>query len=62
METENAESAPKNDSLWILRSIFSKKTSGDAGADADANNSPNDNPHLPFLSAHANSVVARCSK
>ncbi|XP_042061487.1 uncharacterized protein LOC121805624 isoform X1 [Salvia splendens] len=62
METENAESAPKNDSLWILKSIFSKKTSGDGGADADLKNPPSDNQPLPFLSAHANSVVARCSK
>lgn len=60
MEAENAEPAPKTDSLWLLKSIFSKKISGDGGGDAGA--SPKDNPPLPFLSPQANSVVAACSK
>ncbi|XP_057774019.1 uncharacterized protein LOC130993225 [Salvia miltiorrhiza] len=62
METDNAEPAARNDSLWLLKSIFSKKSSADGGADAAAKNPPNNNPPLPFLSPHANSVVARCSK
>ncbi|XP_042053287.1 uncharacterized protein LOC121798382 isoform X2 [Salvia splendens] len=57
MDKENAEPAAKNDSLWNLKSIFSKKTSA-----AAAENPPNDNPPLPFLAAHTNSVVSRCSK
>ncbi|KAH6837860.1 polygalacturonase inhibitor [Perilla frutescens var. hirtella] len=61
MEAENAETAPRNDSLWILKSIFSKKSSGDGGGDG-SNTSPSSNSPLPFLSPHANSVVARCSK
>ncbi|KAG6429392.1 hypothetical protein SASPL_107443 [Salvia splendens] len=57
MDKQNAEPAPKNQSLWILKSIFSKKTSA-----AAAENPPNDNPPLPFLAPHTNSVVSRCSK
>ncbi|XP_047961349.1 uncharacterized protein LOC125206090 isoform X2 [Salvia hispanica] len=57
MDKENAEPAPKNDSLWNLKSIFSKKTSA-----AAADNPPNDIPPLPFLAPHTNSVVSRCSK
>ncbi|KAL1550589.1 hypothetical protein AAHA92_18533 [Salvia divinorum] len=60
MDTDNAVPAPRNDNLWILKSIFSKKTS--AASAASAENPPSDNPPLPFLSPHANSVVARCSK
>lgn len=61
MEMENADTAPKNDSLWILKSIFSKKSSGDGGGDT-GKTSPDVNPPLPFLSPQANSVVERCSK
>lgn len=62
MEPENAKTAPRNESLWSLKSIFSKKSSSDGGGDAGAKASPSSNSPLPFLSPHANSVVARCSK
>ncbi|KAI3467924.1 hypothetical protein Pfo_024587 [Paulownia fortunei] len=62
MEKENAEMAPRNDNLWLLKSIFSKKSTGDGDADADAKTAPNKNLPISFLSAHANSVVSRCSK
>ncbi|KAL2226762.1 UNVERIFIED_CONTAM: hypothetical protein Sindi_2034900 [Sesamum indicum] len=62
METEDAETAPRNDNLWLLKSIFSKKTKVQGDADADSKHSGNENLPIPFLSPHANSVVSHCSK
>ncbi|KAK4413669.1 hypothetical protein Salat_2779700 [Sesamum alatum] len=62
METEDAEMAPRTDNLWLLKSIFSKKTKVDGDADADSKDSRNENHPIPFLSPHANSVVSHCSK
>ncbi|KAL0353186.1 UNVERIFIED_CONTAM: hypothetical protein Sangu_0899900 [Sesamum angustifolium] len=62
METEDAETAPRNDNLWLLKSIFSKKTKVEGDAGADSKHSGNENLPIPFLSPHANSVVSHCSK
>ncbi|KAL8519780.1 hypothetical protein ACS0TY_010644 [Phlomoides rotata] len=62
MEKEKAETAPKSDNPWSLKSIFAKKSSGDGDAQADAIISPKKDLTLSFLSPQANSVVSGCSK
>ncbi|KAL7090737.1 hypothetical protein ACP275_12G059600 [Erythranthe tilingii] len=59
---EKAETVPKNDGMWLLKSIFSKKSNTDGDADSNVKSSPDQNPPFSFLSAHANAVVSLCSK